>query len=258
MSRADDLQRIHDALATAAEILKPFQSGPLEVDTKTGDDPVTQADRLVDAALHHLLLRDGEGWLSEETVDDARRLGKARVWVVDPLDGTREFVARIPEWCVSIGLVEDGRAVAGGILNPETRQLIAGSIETGVELNGKPVAVKPGGASLAGCRVLASRSEIKRGEWKRFENAEFTVAPMGSVAFKLALVAAGLADATWTHVPKHEWDVAAGTALVLAAGGDVRTLEGDPPVFNQPKPKYRGLLAGRRELMPAMLELRPD
>ena len=84
------------------------------------------------------LLRDGEGWLSEESVDDVSRLDKSRVWVVDPLDGTREFVAGIPEFCVSIGLVEDGRPVAGGICNPATNETIIGSLDSGVMYNGKP------------------------------------------------------------------------------------------------------------------------
>jgi len=218
---------------------------------------VTEADKKADDVLHKILLGDGEGWLSEETRDDPRRLACRRVWVVDPLDGTREFVERLPEWCVSIGLVEDGRPVAGGIYNPATEQLFAGSIETGLTLNGKPARVKQGGASLAGGEVLASRSEVKRGEWQRFAGHPFSVKALGSVAYKLALVAAGLADATWTHVPKHEWDVAGGTALMAAGGGQVLTLEGQPAAFNRQKPKFTGFLASRPALMPELLALRP-
>ena len=93
--------------------------------------------------LRQNLLRDGEGWLSEESVDDLSRLEKSRVWVVDPLDGTREFVKGIPEFCVSIGYVENGRPVAGGICNPATNETFIGSIETGVLYNGKPAATEP-------------------------------------------------------------------------------------------------------------------
>ena len=131
--------------------------------------------------------------------------------MVDPLDGTREFVAGIPEFCVSIGMVEDGVPVAGGICNPATNEIFLGAIDCGVTYNGKP-AQPSQRTSLEGALLLASRSEIKRGEWKPFESAGFKIRPMGSVAYKLALVSAGLADATFTLTPKNEWDVAAGAA----------------------------------------------
>src|SRR5690348_14248549 len=120
------LDRIHSALEAARTVLKGFTPGAIETEYKSGHDPVTEADRAVDALLHKHLLRDGEGWLSEETVDDVSRMQKRRVWVVDPLDGTREFVTGIPEFCVSIGLVEDGTPIAGGICNPVTDELIMG------------------------------------------------------------------------------------------------------------------------------------
>src|SRR5579862_8677304 len=132
------LQRIHSALQAARTVLGRFTAGAIETEYKTGHDPVTEADRAVDAVLRKELLREGEGWLSEESVDDFSRLDKNRVWVVDPLDGTREFVAGIPEFCVSIGMVEDGRPVAGGICNPVTNEVFLGSLETGVTYNGKP------------------------------------------------------------------------------------------------------------------------
>jgi myo-inositol-1(or 4)-monophosphatase len=132
--------------------------------------------------------------------------------------------------------------VAGGVANPATGEIFLGSLETGVTYNGRQARVT-GRQSLDGALVLASRSEVDRGEWERFRGSAFTVRPVGSVAYKLALVAAGLADATWTLVPKHEWDVAAGVALVLAAGGSVQTRDGSPLRFNQPIPKLTGLVA---------------
>ena len=115
-------------------------------------------------------------------------------------------------------MVENGIPVAGGICNPATDELILGSRDTGVTYNGKP-AQPSQRKDLHGALVLASRSEVKRGEWKQFESAEFNIRPMGSVAYKLGLVAAGHADLTFTLVPKNEWDVAAGAALVESAGG---------------------------------------
>ena len=243
-SRQNDLKRIDSALREAAKAVSVFTPGSIEVELKQGGDPVTAADNAINDVLLKILPEDGEGWLSEETVDDLARLGKERVWIVDPLDGTREFIQGIPEWCISIGLVENGRAVAGGILNPSTAELVLGSIETGVTLNGDPVTAVQR-SSLEGATVLASRSEVRRGEWERFQNRGFTVVPMGSVAYKLARVAAGLSDATWTLVPKNEWDIAAGVALVLAAGGEAYELDGAVPSFNNRNPLKTGLIAHR-------------
>jgi myo-inositol-1(or 4)-monophosphatase len=242
MRREDDLERIRLGLERARAVLADFKAGEVAHRVKQGDDPVTEADLKVNQVLLACLPREGEGWLSEETVDDPSRLECDRVWVVDPLDGTREFVQGISEWCISIGLVEQGRAVAGGICNPSIDLTVVGSLETGVTLNGEPCRTRPL-ETLEGSSILASRSEVKRGEWERFASAPFEVVPMGSVANKMALVAAGRADATWTLVPKHEWDVAAGTALVEAAGGTVWTLDGEAPAFNRRTPRFTGLLA---------------
>ena len=256
----ETLERIHAALEAGREVLNRYTPGAIEARFKAGDDPVTEADRAVDQILRKHLLRDDEGWLSEESVDDYSRLDRDRVWVVDPLDGTREFVQGIPEFCISIAMVENGIPVAGGICNPATNELIMGSRETGVTYNGKPAQASQR-KELRGALVLASRSEVKRGEWKQFEQAEFSVRAMGSVAYKLGLVSAGLADITFTLVPKHEWDVAAGAALVLSAGGFVRTLENTDLICNRKKPLITGLIAGgsylRDELM-AMLNDHPD
>ena len=241
-SHAETLQRIHSALESARQVFTRFTLGAIEAEFKAGHDPVTEADRAVDAVLRRELLREGEGWLSEESVDDLSRLEKKRVWIVDPLDGTREFVAGIPEFCVSIAMVEDGIPVAGGICNPATSEIFLGALDSGVTYNGKPARASQH-RTLKGAVILASRSETKRGEWKRFEKAAVKIRPMGSVAYKLALVSAGLADITFTLTPKHEWDIAAGAALVGSAGGFISTLENSPLRCNRESPLLSGLLA---------------
>lgn len=251
-SSNETLKRIHAALEAGREILNRYTPGEIEAEYKAGHDPVTEADRAVDQVLRGELLHGDEGWLSEESVDDFSRLDRNRVWVVDPLDGTREFVLGIPEFCVSIAMVENGVPVAGGICNPATNELILGSRDAGVTYNGKPAQASQR-KELHGATVLASRSEVKRGEWKQFEQAEFSVRAMGSVAYKLGLVSAGLADITFTLVPKHEWDVAAGAALVLSAGGFVQTLESTDLVCNQKNPLITGLIAGGPHLQTELL-----
>jgi myo-inositol-1(or 4)-monophosphatase len=251
--QVDALKRIEAGLQAAVEILRGFTAGTVKIDHKPGAaGPVTEADRAVDEALAKILPAAGEGWLSEESSDDPSRLAQRWLWAVDPLDGTREFVAGIPEWAVSIGFIEDGRPVAGGVANPATGEVFVGDLRTGVTYNGRPARVTSRRA-LDGAVVLASRTEVERGQWERYRGSPFTVRPLGSVAYKLALVAAGLADATWTLVPKHEWDVAAGVALVLAGGGRVRTLEGAPPRFNQRRPLFSGLAAYPPALEPEIV-----
>ncbi len=237
------LARIEAGLKAAAAIFADYTPGAVETQFKSGDDPVTAADHAVDAGLRPLLQREGEGWLSEETVDDSDRMKCALCWIVDPLDGTREFVKGIPEWCVSIGLVEDGRPVAGGIYNPQTQETFLGSVHTGVTYNGQPAKPKDA-TTLKGARVLASRSEIGRGEWDGFASAGFVTVPMGSVAYKLARVAAGLDEVTFTLVPKNEWDVAAGVALIESAGGFARDLSNSPIPFNRKSTLLTGMFAG--------------
>jgi myo-inositol-1(or 4)-monophosphatase len=248
------LERIHAALEASRAVFARFTPGEIDTEYKAGHDPVTEADRALDAVLRKELLCEGEGWLSEESVDDPIRLQRSKVWVVDPLDGTREFVQGIPEFCVSIGFVEDGRPVAGGICNPATNEVFLGSVESGATYNGKP-AHPSQRQSLGGALVLASRSEVKRGEWKAFENSGCKIRPMGSVAYKLALVSAGLADATFTLTPKNEWDVVAGVALVQAAGGFVSTLEKTSLIANRRDPLLSGLLASGPFLQDQLLAM---
>lgn len=237
------VQRIEAALTAARRVFDDFTPGAVAAEYKAGHDPVTEADKAVNAVLQHALPRGEEGWFSEESTDDLSRLKKRALWIVDPLDGTREFVAGVPEFCISIAYVEDQHPVAGGICNPATREIFVGARGLGVTYNGQPARVSSK-AELAAATILASRSETKRGEWKQFERENFNIQPMGSVAYKLALVSAGLADATFTLVPKHEWDVAAGAALVESAGGFVRTLENQPLRCNQISPLISGLVAG--------------
>lgn len=242
MDYSEPLSRIEKALQAGAEALKEFTPGKIESTLKDGGDPVTEADVLLDGVLKDVLLRNGEGWLSEETKDDQSRLDKECIWIVDPLDGTREFIQGIPEWCMSIAYVINGKPEAAGICSPSAQQTFLGTRAAGVTLNRQSAKVKDK-RDLVGATVLASRSEVNRGEWKPFENAPFEIIPMGSVAYKMARVSAGLDDITFTLVPKNEWDVAAGWLLVEAAGGQVIDKNGQPRTFNQPDTLLPGLFA---------------
>src|SRR5690242_8941865 len=240
---SDILARIQQALEAAVREISPFRMGRVRAEYKSDNQLVTAADRAANRVLQEMLVRDNEGWLSEESPDDLARLKRKRVWTVDPLDGTREFVAGIPEWSISVALVEDGQPIAGGVCNPASNQTFLGSLATGLTCNGQPCHPTRKG-TLQGALVLASRSEVERGEWNKFKHSRFEVKAVGSIAYKLALVAAGLADATWTLQPKNEWDIAGGVALILAAGGFAQRLSSPGLVFNNRAPTVPNLMAG--------------
>lgn len=246
---APELNAAKAAALAAGEILeRHYRERGFAVDQKGKDNPVTTADFEADSKLKELLHGGFPqyGWLSEETADDGARLAHQRVWIVDPLDGTKEFIKSIPEFVVAIALAEDGVAILGVTYNPIRRELFWCARGLGVHLDDQPVCVTARD-SLTGATVLASRSETSRGEWEAYKD-KLRIDPIGSVAYKLALVAAGRADATFTLTPKSEWDVAAGTALVTEAGGRVTDLDGKPLRFNNKSVKLKGFVASNHLL----------
>ena len=216
---------------------------PLKSWSKDNYSPVSETDIAVNEFLQERL-RDPSGkigWLSEETADTTERLSKSRVWIVDPLDGTKEFTQHIPEFCVCVALVEEGVVQVGVSYNPAEDLLFAARRGGGTTLNGKPVRCTTR-ATVADSVVLASRSEDKRGEWDAYKTL-MKVKLTGSVAYKFAQISAGMADATFSLTPKNEWDICAGTMLVEEAGGVVTDRFGKPLTFNNAKTLLPGLIA---------------
>lgn len=205
---------VEQIVREAGEIILSFYQGAFAVREKSPDNPVTEADLAADRFLHRRLgeLLPEAGWLSEETADHPARLEREQIWVVDPLDGTKEFVMGVPEFSISAALAAAGQPVLAVIYNPVTGEMFSGAAGHGVKLNGVPVAVS-GRQTLVGAMVDASRSERLRGEFAPFE-AGLALRTVGSIAYKLARVAAGLSDATWSRGPKHEWDICGGVLLV--------------------------------------------
>lgn len=208
-----------------------------EVLEKGDAGPVTEADRRADALLRdELTALYPAGWLSEETADHPDRLSAEAVWVVDPLDGTKEFVKGLPEYVVAIGLVVGGVPHLGVIHNPQTADTFWAERGVGAFRNGSRIRVAEGN------RLLASRTEMKRGEFAPFDG--WQVDAIGSIQNKLALVASGDAAVTLSRGPKHEWDVCAGALIVTEAGGNATDMFGAPLRYNQAFPKVPGILAG--------------
>lgn len=246
------------AARVAGDILRGhWRRGGYHIGSKGIDNPVTAADLEADRAIKKLLHDPFPeyGWLSEETVDNDARLKCRRVWIVDPLDGTKEFINGIPEFSVAIALVEDGVPVLGVTYNPIKREMYWAARGTGCHLNTRRVRVTRT-RNLKGATVLASRSETARGEWQVFHGL-LKVSPTGSVAYKLAMVAAGKGDATFTRSPKSEWDIASGAALIMEAGGVITDIKGREIRFNQPSVKLEGLIADNRILHRALVKVAP-
>jgi myo-inositol-1(or 4)-monophosphatase len=243
-----DLQReldlAREAALSAGEILERyFRDRGFEIDQKGKDNPVTTADFDADHEIKRLLRAPFPeyGWLSEETADNSDRLACHRVWIVDPLDGTKEFIKGIPEFVIAIALAEAGHPILGVTYNPIKREMFWCARGSGCYMDSRQVRVTQT-PTLEHATVLASRSETSRGEWKTYEG-KLRVNPIGSVAYKLALVAAGRADATFTRTPKSEWDIASGAALIVEAGGRITDIDGSQMLFNKPSVKLKGFVA---------------
>jgi len=193
------------------------------------------------------------GWLSEETRDDAGRLSREWVWIVDPLDGTKEYASGVAEYAVSIGLVHVDRVVAGGVLNPATGEG-AVAVDGVLMPFGMPPLVQPP-ADLSSATAVVSRTEMASGSAARFARCVGQIVPMGSVAYKLLRVAARANQLTYSAEPKSEWDICGGVALIEAAGLRYRRLDGRPLLFNQRDTRVpSGAVAGPVDLVEAFLE----
>lgn len=251
--RLESLRRI---LLQAGQIATQLHDQGMAIARKADGTQVTDADIQVDALLRRELtqLVPEAGWLSEESEADPSRLAREWVWILDPLDGTKEFMRGIPEFAVSVALVRDGEPVLGGILNPATG-------EGGVGGAGGPVTfwgiAEAEGAprTLDGAMACVSRSEIEDGSIAPFLGLVGKTRPVGSVAYKLLRVAAGLEDLTFSVQPKSEWDICGGVVLLHATGKTYRRLDGEPVVFNQPATRIQsGAVAGSAALVDAFVE----
>lgn len=252
-----ELEIAVEAARRAGEAVERIWRGADFRVTHKADDkgPLTEADLASEAILLDAIRSafPDDGVLSEESVDDASRLGRSRVWIVDPLDGTREFTMKLPEFVVSVGLAVDGRPTLGVLVNPATGDVYAGVVGRGATLNGSPIRVTDH-REVDGARFLVSRSEFEKG-WFDAWKGRAEMKPLGSVAYKLGLVAAGQAEATFTPKPRNEWDLCGGVACLLAAGGRASDGSGADYGFNAPDPLKIGVCGTNGHLHQAVLAM---
>jgi myo-inositol-1(or 4)-monophosphatase len=249
-----DLALLKSAGLEAARIARRAYEQGFAAWDKPGGSPVTEADLAVDRFLAERLraARPTYGWLSEETLDDPARLGASRVFIIDPIDGTRAFVKRRPNWTISLAIAEGGRPRAGVVIAPMLDELFEAVAGGGARLNGAGISVSRRG-ELAGAKLLGPAEAFEGApggaSWPAIERDTFS-----SLAYRLCLVACGARDGALSVGSFHEWDIAAGDLILTEAGGRIAHLDGASPRYNKPQPIGRGLAAAGPVLFAGLLE----
>lgn len=247
---AADLALIKDAATEAGRIALSFFGKSPEVWMKGGTSPVSEADYAADRYLHETLTaaRPTYGWLSEEMTDDQERRTARRTFVVDPIDGTRAFLAGQPTWCVSVAIVEEGRPLAGVLDCPAKQELFMAVLGGGAMKNGRPVHVNPPRepAFIAGPKSMLASANLDR----PVNRAPY----IPSLAYRVAMVAEGALDATFIKPNSHDWDLAAAELVLTEAGGRLFGPTGKPPIYASVDPSHGALVAGSGPLLRSMVE----
>jgi myo-inositol-1(or 4)-monophosphatase len=253
--READLDLLTDVAREAGELALSFFRRSPRTWVKGKGSPVSEADIAVDRLLAERLLsaRPDYGWLSEETADNEDRLRAERLFVVDPIDGTRTYLEGGTEWTVSVAVVEGERPVAGVLLAPARGDLFQAAAGSGARRNGSPIRVTVrhdlSGASLSGPRRLARL--VSEAPTVHLPQIRF----VPSLAYRFALVAAGEIDAAVAGPNAHDWDLAAADLLVHEAGGRVADLSGSSVRYNRPIPRHPSLIAAPAALSGAVADL---
>lgn len=257
MRESDDLALLIDAAHAAGKIAKRhFGEGPKSWDKGAGQGPVSEADLEIDAMLRAKLIsaRPEYGWLSEESTDDAARLQCPRVFIVDPIDGTRAFLEGQAGFSHALAIVENGHPIAAVVHLPLMGLTYSAVQGQGAFLGTQRLHVTQC-ATPKGAQVLAARPQMSAQNWPGgLPQIDRHFRP--SLAWRLALVAQGQFDGMLTLRPTWHWDIAAGVLLIEEAGGVVTTGLGEALVFNTPKPASDGVLAAGPALHAGLLRHR--
>ena len=234
------IDKVAAVAAEAGALAMKSWRGDFEQWEKSPGDPVSTVDYAVDALIKERLyaIDPDAGWLSEETADNAERLMRHRVWVVDPIDGTRDFVRGRRGWCVSIALVEGGRAVLGVLDAPARNEHWRAAVGQGVTRNG--IAVR------ASTRTLIIGARVPADSLPKTDADLIAVEKPNSIALRIAMVAADEADLIATLRWGHEWDIAAAALIAEEAGAVVTDAKGAPIRYNSTKAEAFGVLASAR------------
>ena len=251
---AQDLALIIEAAHAAGALALKLRTAGLETAYKEGDSPVTNADLATDAQIKQTLTaaRPDYGWLSEETADDPARRERRRLFVVDPIDGTRAFIKNRPWWSVSVAVVEDDRPIAGVVFAPDLNETFAAQAGRGATLNGQPIRASDRDA-VEGCGMVGDARMFAHPSWPT-PWPEMRIEARNSTAYRLCTIAAGAFDATLALVAKFDWDLAAADLIAREAGAFVGDHRGRPFAYNGHKPAQPSLVCAAPRLAPLILE----
>ena len=239
----DEVEALRVAVTEAgALVMRYFRQDPKTWD-KPGEGPVSEADLAANDLLRERLAGafPDHGWLSEESADDETRLSRSRVWIVDPIDGTRAFVAGKPEFTVCAALVVEGEAVAGVVFNPAKEELFLAAKGQGATRNGVLLPVIPP-PPFVEAQTISTRGVLKPWRWQG-DPPGGRHGYVNSLAYRACKVATDRWDVAIVLKRLSEWDLAAAQIVVEEAGGRVTTRAGDPIRYNAPDPKIAGLIA---------------
>lgn len=250
METTELLPLVKASVEEAADLIRSKEKS-FERFRKRDRSLVTDVDLAVNELLHKRLLSAAPrfGYLSEEGLSES--VASDTVWVVDPLDGTKEFVRGLPEYAVSVGLVRHGEPILGVVCWVSQQKLFWAGKGIGAFRDGERLELAPPQEPFT---VLVSRTETEKGALKKLQTIFPRQNPLGSIALKLAILAEGGAGGYISLFPKNLWDLAGGHALVLGAGGVVLTLEGRPLGYDPAEPLVReGILAGHPQAVERLL-----
>ncbi len=247
----NDCELLVDMVIKAGKIAKThYDLNDSQIWNKSNNSPVTDADIAVNSYLLTELMnaRPGYGWLSEETKDDGSRRTAERVFVVDPIDGTRAFIKRKPHFVVSLAVITEDGPVAGALYNPLTEELFEAYAGGGAKYNGKPITVRDC-AGIAGCTMIGYDFKFIAKKWPAM-----ICEVRNSMAYRIALVAAGQADATVAFTPKSDWDLAAAEIIAREAGAVITDIDGAALLYNRSSTTNSGVICAGPTLHPKLLE----
>jgi myo-inositol-1(or 4)-monophosphatase len=249
-----DLALLAAAAREAGALIREGFGKTLEVRHKPDGGPVTAIDLDADALLRERLTgaRPDYGWLSEESPDAPQRLERQRVFIVDPLDGTRAFVKGEAGFCCALAVIEAGRPRAAAIYDPLADDLYTAASGAGAWRNGAP-SIASARNALEGARMVGTPGLYQDRRWP-VPWPPLDARPVNAIALRLALVAAGAFDGMIALGPRHEWDIAAGALLVAEAGGLISDPWGSALLFNNPIPRTPGVVAAGAGLHALLLE----
>ncbi len=248
-----DLDLLKDAAREAGALALKRRTSNLEIEKKADGSPVTSADLEVDALLHTRLIgaRGDYGWLSEESADTPARLVARRVFVVDPIDGTRAYIRGKPWFVVSLAVVEDGRPISAAIYAPALDELYAADAGGAATLNGQVIRAARTDR-LEHAAMLGDETMFAHPAWAE-PWPPMRIEARNAIAYRMALVASGAFDAAVALSPKHEWDIAAGALIAHEAGATVCDHKGRPLGFNGPSASCPSLVCCAPALAPLIL-----